>query len=261
MIRSVSLLVLLAVVASSSSPAQDLLQGPKWTPLEFHVQKTEEGENALREFNRGTHVVARLELLGQKFVAIDMTKCKLDSFTDDKNTDLLAAPAARPLSLAISNSTVLGGKPNDINFQAPGCPVKGATKVHIKGTIIALVGKDEKEVEKKDVALKDGLELEMGGIKLQLAKATGFGKTAADTRLTCTSERPVISVTILDGDGKELPCRSTLSFHPSATGKGTTRGSITITGTKVERCTLRIKYFDSVEEVKVPVDLEVGPGL
>jgi hypothetical protein len=31
--------------------------------------------------------------------------------------------------------------------------------------------------------------------------------------------------------------------------------------TKVDRCTVRVRYFDTIEKADVPLDLEVGLGL
>src|SRR5215204_6539930 len=92
MIRSLGLLAILMAFPTASG--QDL-QGPTWTPLAFHVLKPEGAENAIRETERGTRVVVRLELPGQKYLVLDPGKCKLDSYKDDKNTDLLVAPAPR----------------------------------------------------------------------------------------------------------------------------------------------------------------------
>jgi hypothetical protein len=261
-------LPLLATLVAEA-PAQDL-QGPSWKPQAFQVMKPDADEKSvLRDASVGTRVVARLGLLGQKFITIDPVKSKLDSFTDDLKTDLLAAPAVGALPFARASlitggrSGLSGARPNDITFHAPGCPSRGATKVRIKGTVTVIVGKDEKTIEKKDVVLKAGVDLDIGSLKpLADRFANAPGALGRSTMLSYDGTKAISAITLLDADGKEIPCRFTMTYRPAtANTKETCRASVLVTDRTVERCTVRIKYFDSVEEVKVPVDLEVGPGL
>jgi hypothetical protein len=261
MIRSLGLLA--AFVAFSAASGQDL-QGRTWTPLAFHVLKPEGAVNAIREMERGTRVIVRLELSGQQYIVLDPGKCKLDSFTDDKNTDLLAAPAPRGGFLRPRISAgglgVSDGRPNDITFHAPGCLAKGATKVRIKGTLSVLVGKDEKQAELKDVVLKAGAKLEFGTLKLWERTGAAVGPAKRDeTFVEYEGKRPLTAVTLVDADGKEIPCRLSLSYRPPA--DGAYRAMFILKGNKIDRCAVRVKYFDTVEEITIPVDLEVGPGL
>lgn len=259
MIRSLGFAALGAAFALPVATAQDI-QGPFFKPLAFHVQKSDGGgaKNLQGDRESGTRVVARLEVPGRTIVALDTKNSTLDNFTDDKKTDLLPAPAAgalpNRLALPIAVHTDgLDSKPGDVAFHGPVCPAKGATKVHLKGTVVVLLGKEEKEVEKKDVVLKDGAELGFGNLK---APTNSLGLS---TTLTYVGEKPIKSVTLIDADGKEISCR-TLRNSTNLLAKTPYRASILANG-KVEKCTVRIKYFDAVEELKVPVDLEVGPGL
>ena len=177
MIRSFSLLALFkALTLSTEARAQDL-QSPFLKPTAFSVVKAEEGAaKAVGQKQDSTRVTARVEVPGRQIVAFNVKNSKLDSFTDDKDTDLIALPAAGGrASLPIQLDGQFGGVANVIHFNAPTCPAKGATKVRIKGSIAALVGKDEKDIEKKDVDLKKGVDLEFGTLKRFLSPSTGFG--------------------------------------------------------------------------------------
>ncbi|MBA4065403.1 MAG: hypothetical protein C0501_17155 [Isosphaera sp.] len=260
MVRSLALLAVLVAVASSRAPAQDLV-GPKWTPLSFSVAKPGGGRNPGLDLDQGTQVVVRVELPGQNIVAGDLAKCRVDSFTDDLKTDLLATPdpLARP---AVSGSlTWLSKEPNNFTFRTPGHPAKGATKVRIKGSLTLVVGTGEKELEKKDVELKTkaGVDLGIGTIKMKL---DGFNPAGAPTFYVYDGNRPLTSVALIGGDGKEIRSRLVSSMYGNdKAGKPVHQATITVPDKKVERCTVRVKYYDTVEEVKVPFDLEVGPGL
>jgi hypothetical protein len=148
---------------------------------------------------------------------------------------------------------------NVITFHAPSCPIRGASRVRIKGSVVVLVGKDEKEVEKKDFSLKEGGNLDFGSIKPQDLVAL---KVKLFQQVIYDGTRPIISVNLLDDNGNEIPGRVNTSqgFAGVFGAKPRYHSFITFTGNEVDRCTLRIKYFNSVEEVTVPVDLEVGPG-
>lgn len=260
-----SLLALLAMGMSTFALAQDL-QGPKLTPESFSVVKpSAEKAAGFGTPNTGTRVAVRLDLVGQKLISIDREKSKVDSFTDDKNTDLLKAAAAggRPAKGTIGLERAFTNRsPNTVTFLAPGVPTRGATGVRIKGTLIAVVGKEEKEFKKKEVSLKDGIDLEFGTIKL--LKSNFGGRDERGTRATYEGSRPIISIALLDSDGKEIASRSveTLGPPPAAgLGRPRYRTTLMVTGEAVDNCEIRVKYYNSTEEVKVPVDLQVGPGL
>ncbi len=262
MTRSLGLLALCAAFALPTAPAQDL-QGPFLKVTAFQVAKPEEG--AVKGFvqrDGTTRITARVEIPGRSVVAFNLANSKLDSFTDDKNTDLIPTPVAGGVPpQAIQLGSAFGASThNVIHFEAPNCPAKAATKVRIKGTVAVLVGKDEKEVEKKDLTAKTSIDLEFGTIKMQQpAKTTGFG--SRNTTISYQGDKPFKSVTLLDADGKEITCHVSWSYRPGAVAATSSCRATFSVDKKLESCTIRLKYFDSVEEIKVPVDLEVGPGL
>lgn len=261
MARPLLLLTVLAAVAPSRTPAQDI-EGPKWTPLSFSVGRPAgDGARAVFDLQQGTRVVARLELPGQKIVTINSAKSKAESFADDRGTDLLAAPVGRGL---LGVPAVSGEHADGITFHVSGCPAKGATRVRIKGHVMVLVGRGEKEAEKKDADLKAGIDLGFGELKVQAFRTPGGGlQPRPSTSISFNGTKPLTAVTLLDADGKEIPCRFSPLYQPfaPADGKIRHRAAVTVPDRKLERCTVRVKHFDTVEEVKVPFDLEVGPGL
>jgi hypothetical protein len=259
MTRFLFLLPLLALPAATAQDTADPKK-PQWSPQGLSVLKpgpSDEEPGLL--LNEGTHVTALLRLPGQFLIGIDTLQSKVEAFTDDKNTDLRNAPGANPLSQRLGVTTSrdpADGKYARIIFRAPGCPAAGATKVRVKGSLTALVGKDEKKVEKKDVSLKDGVELEIGTLKL-LTPAT------RTTAVSYTGTRALKSVVFLDADGAEIPVRQSVGILSQRAARGQFASSFRPAdrNTKLDRCTVRVTYFDRVDEVVVPVDLEVGPGL
>jgi hypothetical protein len=260
MARSLGLLALFA--GAAQTPAQDLVRPePKWTPLSFSVAKPGGGRNPGLDLDQGTQVVVRIDLPGQKIVAGDLAKCKVDSFTDDLKTDLLATPDPFGRPVVSGGRTFLTEEANNFSFHTPGHPAKGAAKVRIKGSVALIVGRDEKDVEKKDAELraKAGVDLGFGTLKLKL---DGFNPGGAPASYAYEGSRPLTSVSLLDGAGKEIRSRLVSSIYGTdKAGKPVHQATISVADRKVDRCTVRMKYLDTVEEVKVPFDLEVGPGL
>jgi hypothetical protein len=127
--------------------------------------------------------------------------------------------------------------------------------------VTAVVGVDEKELDKKLVGGKD-FDLEFGTFKLP--KQGPAGKKGADpgARVVYQGSRPLASVTLADPNGKEIACRLVTGYQPLAGARQTPyQALIFITTDKLDGCTIRVKYYSGVEEVKVLFDLEVGPGL
>jgi hypothetical protein len=261
MIRSFGLVAVLA--AFSAAAAQDV-QKPTLKVMSFHVTKPDgpvakadaraDGRGPGFDRDRGTRVVVRVEVPGRQLLNIDTKASKVESFTDDKNTDLTVAPAGGPPTKLLEvERGAIRTRPSELTFHAPACPAGGATKVRIKGSLIVVVGKDEKDVEKKDFA--GDADLGFGTVTEQKG---GFGGGT----VAYEGDKPLKSVSVTDADGKTVAC--TLSAG-NPFGKAAKQSAYRYTirpnerGTTL-RGTLRVKYFDGTEEITIPVDLEVGPG-
>lgn len=267
----IRLLILVPLLALPAAAAQDLKdpKEPQWAVHALSVVRhgPPDEDPAFRDFNEGTSVTALLRLPTRFLLGLDLKGSKLEAFTDDKNTDLLKAedgPHSSRLRVSASRLSPDGafGK---ITFHAPGCPAAGATRVRVKGSVTVLVGNDEKELEKKDVSLKAGVELPIGTLKLT---EPGRGTTTGTSLLTFVSyrgTRAIKTVVFLGADGTEIPCRRSANPTVRVRNAGGEQFSMTIRPTdrnvKLDRCTVRVTYFERVEEVVVPVNLEVGPGL
>src|SRR5215208_127645 len=137
MIRSLGLLAVL--VAFSGATAQDV-QKPTLKVMSFHVGKPDgpaaklddrgksddRGPGARADRDLGTRVVVRVEVPGRQLISFDTKASKVESFTDDKNTDLAAVPAGSPAPtlLEVERATIRT-RTNDVTFHAPNCPAKG----------------------------------------------------------------------------------------------------------------------------------------
>jgi hypothetical protein len=145
-------------------------------------------------------------------------------------------------------------------FHTPDYPAKGATRIHIKGNVTLVVAKDQKEIEKKDVALGRVVDLQVGTLK---SANSGSGR---DNLLFYNSDtRPLKKLVVLDDKGNEIPYRHVSSYNRAfaAKGDGGFQTSLHASPAKrlvLDRCTLRVTYFETVERIIVPIDIQVGLG-
>lgn len=220
----------------------------KWEVTGLHVTKPRDDAEGWPAQARtgGTSVNVRLAKPGPHFVGFDLSKSKLESFTDDKGTDL---NAVTPIS---SSNGILAGNSSTLSLRALNCPVLGSTKVRIKGRVVVWTGKDSKEIEKKDVPIRSGIELAFGTIKYS-------NSLSGDDSLSYRGEKPITSMTLLDADGKDISLRFRRDVQP-----GAAKGAFTASGSaklkNVKSATVKVAYYDTIEETTVPIDLEVGPG-
>jgi hypothetical protein len=282
------LLVLLAPLTAADDPkAVKEPALPKWTVHGLSVMKgSPDAERAQGDRGpgpgfgalpllpaEGTRVILMLQIPDRAVLAYDSKGCKIDSLTDDKGTDLLkgAMPAPEPAGRggpAGTSPRVTGtqfgpeGKSGIFTFSAPGLPAAGAMKLRVKGSVAVVVGSKEKEVEKKDVSIKDGVDLEFG--KLSLIESPFNGRNTT-TAVSYKGTKPIKKLTLLDADGKEIAIRrSTMpptgSRDLDPTRDFPARFAPTDRTAKIDKCTVRVTYFDTVETVTLPVDLETGLG-
>lgn len=265
MLRRVALVVLLVVpaaVAQEPRPAGE----PEWTPVGIAVTRPDPAEDErpglARDRGVNTTLTAQLQLPGRIILAVDPTQCAVDRFTDDRNTNLYDAPQVR-LSFARVTATAppAHGKAIRVTFRAPGHPAAGATKLRVKGEVGVVVGKDEKTVERKDVSVRKGVDLGAGTLK---ALDSGLARDVAPTGVKYTGTRPLKRLALVDRAGEEVEAVRN-PFTEARTAGAAAKGEFSMLYSwpraAPDPCTVRATYFDRVELVVVPVDLEAGLGL
>jgi hypothetical protein len=255
MIRLISMIVLVITCAGDRAAAQGL-PATQWTILAVNVTKmAPPGLAPDLSTAPGVKVTARLHLAGRFIAGIDAAKSKVDAFTDDRKTNLLQ-DKKNPLSFSILNALADDGGHMVASFRASGVPAPGAQKLRITGAVALDVARSEKTVEKKDVSLKQGVDLKVGILEL---KMTVFKNSES---IHYSGERPLKSLVLLDAQGQEIAIKG-MSRPPLLTpGDGGGRYRVVFrTAAKVDRCTVRAVYYEDVEQVLVPFDLSVGVGL
>jgi hypothetical protein len=242
--------------------------GVRWSALAIEVHK--EGppgaeKLSLATLNLGTRVIALLHLPARFIVGFDEKASRVESFTDDRNTDLLQSPRQRASTRSgfqdYDTRASEDGKYISITMSAPGWPTTGASRLRIKGSVVALVASDEKQFEQKDASLRIGVDLKVGSLKYDTPRF-GF---RAEPILSYQGTRPLNSITLVDAAGNEIESLRMSRYRPARPGAAasfsTTFSQSRLPRAGVDRCTVRAVYFDTVQPVVVPLDLEIGLGL
>lgn len=260
----------LAALVSAHQPKENKPKDSPWSVL--GIQVTQPG--GIFDFTSsldGTSVTARLHLPERFIVGIDPAQSKI-KITDDKNTDLLEKAPETHLHSIVEPDISGDGKQAVMTFRAARLPMKGAAKIRIKGNVAVMVGKDEKTIERKGVFLAQPVDLEIGTLRSAKSRPTK-GVTPKDNFafLVYNGTRPLKKLVVFNADDKEITYRHRSQYEPLPVAvKDIVRAdwkdyrtylhAASSLKVGVDRWTLRVTYFNTVEQIMVPIDLEVGLG-
>ncbi len=228
----------------------------------------------------GTTVHLSLSRPDKLLIGFDEKASKIAAATDDRSTDLARARSAPsgntgrfhfggaggggPFSATIQPD----GHRATVEVHLPQTPARGATKVRLKGQLAFQCGAGEKTVEQKNLSIKDG-KITVGPVPMTFGQEDdGFtppnfgGEAKPSTSLSLHHARPLNSIktlAFLGPDGKTLPSHRTGQM---SSGFGDQQRFTTIYQVegKVDRVSVKITYFDKVETLTMPLDIEVGVG-
>lgn len=202
-----------------------------------------------------------------RIIGIGDKKSRVASLTDDKQTNLLRSKEDDrfggsmfgPLQAHIAP----GGHQCELEIKAPRIPARGAAKIQLDATVVLLCGAEEKTVEQQGLALKKGSKLTIGPVPMTLGpiEAARFGE--AKQVVTFESKQPlnaIRKVEFLAADGRPI------KHQAMGSGEGGFNDDITYSVSfglmqKADSVTLRLTYYSKVEELSLPLKMDVGLGL
>lgn len=194
----------------------------------------------------------------KNLTGIDFKASKLESFTDDKKNNLYKKAGgffAGTSDWLNEYGAQYAPEGNAVTIQMKTSvpPGKGAEKLLIKASLVLRSGKDEKATDKKEIALKANEEATVGAFKVKVGQ---FGNQFN----VISAEENLKSIEVLDDKGKEIKIGPPARLRMMKGEKTEFIYSFYIFQ-KTPKFSIKINYFDKVETVKVPVDLQVGLGL
>ncbi len=213
---------------------------------------------------------------GKTLVNVDADASKLSQFTDTAGNDLLKAKPAAQDQQQTDNAFAnmrsfqkdgIGSFPRIsddrriamVELVAPRTPAQDATSITIKGKLVVNIAGNTKTQTLKQVALKPG-KLDLPDHKIEISEA---GLTEGDEqKLTLefktdkATANQIASVRFLDDTGQPIKSQrlNTFSFMD------TVQISYQIEK-PIDTATLEFTFYDQLERVEVPVDMQVSLGL
>jgi hypothetical protein len=208
--------------------------------------------------NNGISMHVLVTPSAKNLAGIDFKASKLESFTDDKKNNLYKKGGG----FGFGQSDWLNefftqyspeGDAVTLQMNSSVPPGKGAEKLLLKASLVLRIGKGEKATEKKEIALKAKEEAAVGPFKV---KVSDFGNQFS----VISDQENLKNIELFDDKDKEikigLPGRMRMMK-----GDKTEYIYSSVIFQKTSKFSIKINYYDKVENVKVPVDLKVGLSL
>jgi hypothetical protein len=203
---------------------------------------------------QGTSLHVLVKCPGKEFLGVD-TSSKVSDFKDDKGTSLMGKDFFNKTMFSTFPQIAKDRSAMIVSVQSAKVPVKGSTKIILKGALVVRCGTDVKTTEAKEVAMVAKSEVKVGDFTIAFVGEKGF--LGAGAIFNVISTKPNIkAVTAKDDDGKDVELLQTNSF---GAGNRWTYGYNL--KTKVKQPKIAISYFAKEEKLSIPVDLSATGGL
>jgi hypothetical protein len=224
-----------------------------------------------------------------RIIGFDPKASRVESFTDDKGTDL-SEPYNQPFSWSRFGPFKDAGYSTQdgrlVEVGGDTTPARGAAKIAFKATLVVLCASGEKTVEQKDLSVKTGGKINIGSLAVTVQQSReeswarqykmAISLTAIQPRPTstipafnkiapapvATLDDPLTSikeVAFFGPDGEEIRTISSGSSIRHESGETTSTRTYAL-AEKADVLTVRVTYFGKVEAVKVPLSVETGVG-
>lgn len=237
------------------------------TPFSISVHR-DPGIDGVTTFdNPGFSIKAIVEVPDRPFVQLVDDACVVRRFADDTGRDL--APG---MDEGFFNGITLGSRFDDddpskgvLEIRTQTLPAPGSTSVKLDATAVLLSARDLTEASAA-VAFTKGTTFEVGGLSFEVSSVEpveddGWGDAVQQIDLrTSDSLDAVKEWVLLDDKGEvvEWDDLGTMTFG-SRTKKTITRSLGPHRA--LTSGTIRLSYYETLEEVEVPLVFEVGIGL
>ena len=188
---------------------------------------------------------------GTAILDIDDDDCVVDTWTDDKQTDLNIEPDwgsfpnyTEDLSAGI------------ITVRSPVIPASGSQQVAIAGSLSVTTAAGTRAVQAKKVALTKGTAFQLGTLAASVSEfeATDTGATLA-IKLVGSNTNTIKRLRFLDAAGTELESDT----NGSMTSSDESEYSYTLKA-KATTATVEIEVWQNLQTTKVPFTLTAGVG-
>ena len=230
------------------------------------VRKTYgDGFSGLVPFNTqkpGTAVAVLVESPRGGLIKISPNKSKLESFTDDKGTNLIGKGRFGADGIGSFPRISQDGKAGLIEINGSKIPASGATAIKGKGTLQVALATTKKKLKSKKFVVKDGAKITVGKMNFVIKK-TGkpdFGDNPFQITFETKNDLATVhEFRFEDASGKAI------KSQPAGTSRFGFNNNFTINIShsferKLSECVMVLDVWTDMRDVKVPFDFSAGIG-
>ena len=248
------------LLAADAPPAPTV----KVVGLEIHNPPEQKSEHMFFG-NKGV----KLELLitdpNRAIVGMDSDASKITHFTDGKGTDLSKPDADNGFSQSPFQFPEMSedGHSMTLSVASSRIPIAGATHIKLTGSVSLQCGADPKTVKTPDLALAKGTTLKLGDVPVSISEI-GSDSMGDDNKMQVTFHAThaltaVKTIRFLKSDGSEIKSRYSGSSSMSFGGAGSFDSTYNL-AEKVDKATVEVTWWGSLQTVELPLNLDVGLG-
>ena len=219
----------------------------------------------LKTFSQpGVELEVGVQVPGKPLLSVDLEKCKLRRFVDDKGTDL-SAGAPKGFFGWVTMSSSFREEPTDsciLQIQTKTLPGAGAGAIELEAEV-ALKSASGSESKEERIALKEGAKISCGPVPIEVreVEAVDFGDSKFSVQLASDQSMDAIkALAFLGADGKPMKAEAMGSGSFGFGSKKTYTRSYGLPE-RLDAVTVRITAFAQTETVMVPLKLSIGMGL
>lgn len=216
----------------------------------------------------GVTVSAMVTPAAGKIIKVNDSESKLDSFTDDKGTDLTAGPPSTDVfnkpGLSVEMSSSEQGESSVImDLKATGQPAKGATVLNISGKVVAEIASQSKQFTAENVPLKTGSKFDLGDLPITISTVSisknSFTKKD-EFSVTISSAKDLKSIShieFFDAQGNQIKAQKR-----SWGGGGILGYMIEYVLTKqIDSAKIVASSWQDLRTIEIPFTIKTGVGL
>jgi hypothetical protein len=201
--------------------------------------------------DNGTTIVLWIKMpAGQGLIEIDEDTSLLQSFSDDKGTDLGGKFGSFPEEFKDGTGGI-------IDVQSTATPAAGATSLSAEGTVTVTLATGTRPVRVANVRIENDRKFMVGTTAMTIAEVAMDGE---DQKLTLKLARQAMNgikeIKFLDAKGTELEGRRTGGGYFNDAGEM----NMTVKSA-LKTLTLEFEMWQGVRTVKVPFKVKAGIGL
>jgi hypothetical protein len=188
---------------------------------------------------------------GTAILDIEDDDCIVDTWTDDKQTDLNIEPDWGSFPTFTEDLSA-----GIITVRSPVVPASGAQQVAIAGSLAVTTAAGTRVVQAKKVALAKGTSFQLGTLAAAITEfeATETGGTVS-VRLTGSNTNTIKKLRFLDAAGTELESDT----NGSMTSSSESEYSYTLKA-KATSATIEMEIWQNLQTTKVPFTIAAGVG-